>query len=316
MQGKGLACSGGSDDGHIRIFIDPRIEDIDDNQAVVELVDTEQDPVLIRHLIAREGVAACCGRSKHIPLAALEQFLIQFAKGHDCGHRLLLTESAYPEIHVLGDHQALDLSDPPLQVFQCVRRHRDENNGVIEILVICQALFQVVPGPDGILDVIVVGVGIGGVLDPAAVDADLLAEFCLDALFRLPLEVDVNVDPLTGVDKDGCPAGNNAGIIAVGGDHEVGVVQSIHDGIAAVLEINALRGDDPRNGKIGAKAVSQVIGLQLLDPLLQRGVLAGLTIENGVEDLQQESILVIVGHHDIVAVQEVLLGCPGGSLKR
>ena len=77
LERKGLAGTAGSQKNHIGVFIYAAIEDINYDQAVVMLVDSEQDAVLIAHLKRGERITTGSRRGKHISLARLKELFIQ-----------------------------------------------------------------------------------------------------------------------------------------------------------------------------------------------------------------------------------------------
>ena len=58
LQRERLARAAGTKQNHVGVLVRSAVEDIHDHQTVVVLVDAQKDPVLVRHLIARVGVAA------------------------------------------------------------------------------------------------------------------------------------------------------------------------------------------------------------------------------------------------------------------
>ena len=54
---------------------------------------------------------------------------------------------------------------------------------------------------------------------------------------------------------------------------------------------------------------NSLLNLQFLDSLVDRNPLAGLAVEHGVQDIQQEFIFILMGYDYVVAMQEVLLRC-------
>ena len=83
MERKGFAGTAGSQKNHIGVFIYAAIEDINYDQAVVMLVDSEQDAVLITHLKRGERITTGSRRGKHISLARLKELFIQATKRED-----------------------------------------------------------------------------------------------------------------------------------------------------------------------------------------------------------------------------------------
>lgn len=101
LERKGFAGTAGSQKNHIGVFIYAAIEDINYDQAVVMLVDSEQDAVLITHLKRGEGIATGRRGCQHIALAGLEQLLIQLTERKDREKRLFLPEAADTNVHIL-----------------------------------------------------------------------------------------------------------------------------------------------------------------------------------------------------------------------
>ena len=83
LERKGFAGTAGSQKNHIGVFIYAAIEDINYDQAVVMLVDSEQDAVLITHLKRGERITTGSRRGKHISLARLKELFIQATKRED-----------------------------------------------------------------------------------------------------------------------------------------------------------------------------------------------------------------------------------------
>ncbi len=101
LERKGLAGTAGSQKNHIGVFIYAAVEDINYDQAVVMLVDSEQDAILITHLKRGEGIATGRRGCQHIALASLEQLLIQLTERKDREKRLFLPEAADTNVHIL-----------------------------------------------------------------------------------------------------------------------------------------------------------------------------------------------------------------------
>ena len=83
LERKGFAGTAGSQKNHIGVFIYAAIEDINYDQAVVMLVDSEQDAVLIAHLKRGERITTGSRRGKHISLARLKELFIQATNRED-----------------------------------------------------------------------------------------------------------------------------------------------------------------------------------------------------------------------------------------
>ena len=277
-----FACAGRADNCQIRIFVDPGIENIHDHKAVIVLVDTQKHTILVRHFIGCEWIAAGSCGGQDVPLASFKEFSVEIAERHARAHGVFLTESAYPEIHILRDHEPFYLCHTPFQILQriCCDGHKDIH--VVEVLVVGQALFEVVSRTNGALNIIEVRIGVRGIFDAAPIDSDLLAELRLDALFRLALEIEINIDSLTCIDQQRGPACHHAGVKSIGRNHQIGMIQSIHDRIGSMLEIDALRSNDGWNRQFCFRRMSCLVYLGLLDALFYRDGFTCLPIENCV----------------------------------
>ena len=101
LEREGLTCAACSKKYHIGVFVNPAIENIHDDQAVVMLINTEQDAILVTHLKRGEGIATGRRGCQHIALVGLEQLLIQLTERKDREKRLFLPEAADTNVHIL-----------------------------------------------------------------------------------------------------------------------------------------------------------------------------------------------------------------------
>ncbi len=89
------------------------------------------------------------------------------------------------------------------EILDAGRGDGHEDGGVVEILVVGEAVFQVVAGTDSVGEVIKVRVCVAGVLDFAAVDANLLPDFLHHAFFGLSFQKQIHINALAGVHQQG-----------------------------------------------------------------------------------------------------------------
>ena len=138
---------------------------------------------------------------------------------------------------------------------------------------LARSVFQIVAGTDGVGEVIKVRVCVAGVLDFAAIDANLLPDFLHHAFLGLSFQKQIHINALAGVYQQRHPPGCDLRTVAVCGNHQVGMVGTVHVEITAVLQIQ--RG---RNHKGGGRylvqrrsiVLSKIAGKHILDALLQR----------------------------------------------
>ena len=178
-------------------------------------VDAEQDTVVVTQLIRRERIAACCAQRQHIPLAAFKERFIQLHERKRRAERLFLTEIAALHVHVLRNEQLFHLRTLPVQIVRIVCGHGDKQIQVVEIFMVAQTILQEISAADGAVEVVKVRVGVAGLLDLAAVDAKLLAELADHAILWLPRQKYVEVNAVSGVDKQTEPPGRHLGFVPV-----------------------------------------------------------------------------------------------------
>ena len=215
LHGKGLAAAARAENGDVGVFVDARIKDIYDDKRVVVLVDAEQDTVVVTQLIRRERIAVCRAQRQHIPLTAFKERFIQLHERKRRAERLFLTEIAAQHVHVLRNEQLFHLRTFPVQIVRIVCGHGDEQIQIVEIFMVAQTVFQKITTADGTVEVVKVRIGVAGLLDLAAVDAKLLAELADHAILWLPRQKYVEVNAVSGVDKQTEPPGRHLGFVPV-----------------------------------------------------------------------------------------------------
>ena len=136
-----------------------------------------------------------------------------------------------------------------------------------------QTVLQVVAGTNGVGEVIEIRVCVAGVLDFAAVDADLLPDFLHHAFFGLSFQKQIHINAFAGIHQQCHPPGRDLCAVAVCGNHQVGMVGAVHVEITSMLQIQ--RGRDHKGGgryliqRCGI-VLGQIAGKHILDSLLQR----------------------------------------------
>ena len=215
LHSKGLAATARAKNGDVGVFVDARIKDVHDDKRIVVFVDAEQDTVVVTQLIRRERIAACRAQCQHVPLAAFKERFIQLHERKRRAERLFLTEIAAQHVHVLRNEQLFHLRTFPVQIVRIVCGHGDEQIQIVEILMIAQTVFQEIAASDGTVEIVKVRVGVAGFLDLAAVDAKLLAELADHAILWLPRQKYVEVNAVSGVDKQTEPPGRHLGFVPV-----------------------------------------------------------------------------------------------------
>ena len=272
LHGERLARTGSAEDCHVRVFVDVGVEVVEADKGVVVLVYAQQHTVGVAQLKTDERIKAGGGGGENIAAVFLEQRRIRGAQRQGREKGCLLPEAAQMQIHILRDHELAYLPDTPLQILDAGGGDRYENGGIIEIFVIGKAVFQVVPGADGVGEVIEVRVCVAGVLDFAAVDANLLPDFLHHALFGLSFQKQIYINALAGVHQQGHPPGCDLCAVAVCGNHQVGVVGAVHVEIPTMLQIQRVRNHKGSGRYLVQRCgivLGQITGKHILDALLQ-----------------------------------------------
>ncbi len=231
-------------------------------------VDAEQDAIVVAQLIRRERIAACRAQRQYVPLAALKERFIQLHERKRRSERLLLTEVAVLHVHVLRNKQLFHLRTFPVQIIGGVCGHGDEQIQVVEILMVAQTVFQKIAASDGTVEIVKVRVGVTGLLDLAAVDTKLLAEFADHAILRLPRQKYIEVNAVPGVDQQTQPARGNLGLIPVRRHQQIRIICSVDAEIAAMREIQLRRRKKITDGNFVDGAASfYIVGCDVGDAL-------------------------------------------------
>ena len=268
LHGKGLSAAARAENGDVGVFVDARIKDVHDDKRIVVFVDAEQDTVVVTQLIRRERIAACCAQRQHIPLAAFKERFIQLHERKRRSERLFLTEVAVLHVHVLRNEQLFHLRTLPVQIVRIVCGHGDEQIQIVEILMVAQTVFQKITAADGTVEVVKVCIGVAGLLDLAAVDAKLLAEFADHAIFRLARQKHIKVNAVSSVDQQTQPARGNLGFIPVRRHQQIRIVRSVDAKIAAMREIQLRRRKKITDGNFVDGAASfYIVGCDVGDAL-------------------------------------------------
>ena len=222
----------------------------------------------------------------------------------------------YP--HVLGEQELFHLADLPLQVFLIGGCNRDQQVHKVKIFIVGKPFLQEIAAADGAVDIVKVRVGIAGVLDPGAVDAQLLAHLLDDALLGLSGEEHVQVDPVTGIDHQAEPAGRHMGLIAVRGDQQVGVIKPVNADVPPVGKVNASgRNKFPGRDMVNVRfpSVCQVLCHHLFCPDGEGLCGALIPAQEVIEHVYGELVLVVWQHHFIPALAQVIRGRVDGGLQ-
>ena len=273
LHGERLARAGSAEDCHVRVFVDTGIEVVEADEGVIVLVHAQQHTVGVAQLKADEWIEAGGGGRKNIAAVFLEQRRVRGAQRQGREKGCLLPEAAQLQIHILRDHELTYLPDAPFQILDAGGGDGHEDGGVVEILVVGEAVFQVVPGADGVGQVIKVRVCVAGVLDFAAVDANLLPDFLHHAFFGLSFQKQIHINAFAGVHQQRHPPGCDLRTVAVCGNHQISVVGAVHAEITTMLQVQ--RGWNHKGGgryfvQRRGIVLGQIAGKHVLDALLQR----------------------------------------------
>ena len=96
-----LSGSAGAENGNVGVLIYAGVKDIHDDEAVVMLVDAQQDAVVVAHLIGCERVAACRTERQYVALRPLKQSALQRNQRQRRQKSLFLAKGAGLHVHIL-----------------------------------------------------------------------------------------------------------------------------------------------------------------------------------------------------------------------
>ena len=305
---KGLAGAGGAHEGNAAVFVDSGIEVVERDQRIVVLVDAQQHAALVAQFVADQRVTGRRAGSEHIAVVFFEQMRVDLAQRQSRQKCSFLSEPAELQGDVLRKAELAQFVHPPLQVLGAGGRHRYQDGGKIQVFAIGQAVFEEIARADRPGQVVKVSVGVAGILDLAAVEADLLADLLDHPLLGLTFEEQIHVDAFAGVDQQVQPSGRDLGAVSVGRDHQVGVIQPVHADIFAVLEVHRRRdqkgvGRDivERGGVLPGKEAGQ----HILDAVGQGAAHGGAAVEQVVEYFGDEFIFVFMLDDVVAALTQI-----------
>ena len=100
LQSEGLSSTGGAAHGQIGIFVDLRVEQVNDAQGIVVPIHAQKDTGIIGHLEAGEHIGRGGTTGQHIALGLLQELGTDLQEGHDTAKGCLLLEAAFAQVHV------------------------------------------------------------------------------------------------------------------------------------------------------------------------------------------------------------------------
>ena len=316
LHGKALARAAGAQDGDVGVLVDVGIKDIHDDEGVVVLVHAQQDAVIIAHLIAGVGVAACRPQGEDVALGTLKEVFLQRNQGQGGQKSLLLAEGTGLYVHVLRQQQLFHLGAFPFQLIHAARRDGNQEIEVIEVLVVPQAVLQEVSATDGPVQIVEVGVGVAGFPDLAPIDAQLLAQLADHAVFGLAGEEHVQVDAVPGVHQQGQPSGGHLGLEPIRRHQQIGVVHPVDADVPPMGEVDLAGGVElvDRNA-VRCPSRAQVFRHHLFGFVGERVLVALPAAEDVVENFRRCFILFLRHNHCVAALAQVVGGGAGGGLE-
>ena len=195
-------------------------------------VDAQKDTRIVRHLKAREHVGGSRAAGQDVAAGLAVKLRVELQKRHDRGKSRLLLEAAVTHIHIHRLEHVHHLLLSPHEFIEAFGGHRHENGEVKQILVVVgDALLDVVARLDGVGQLLIVRAGILHALELGAVEANALGNFIYGLAAVFPVQVYVNIDPVPGVDECGHPSGSHAGGVAVAAYVKKTVIEPVHNDV-------------------------------------------------------------------------------------
>ena len=288
LHGKGLPCPGGAQEHQVGVLVDLAVEQVHNAQRVVVPVDPQQHPVVVRHLETAERVGGGSAAGEHVPPGLLLQAGVHLQQGQHRAKGSLLLEAALADLHIHGFEHIRHLAFPPQQFLIGLGGDGDEHTQKKQVLVVVgDAVLDEVSRLDGVMQLLVVGAGVLHPLELGAVETDSLGHPVDGLAPDLPAQVDVDVNPLPGVDQGGHPPRSHPAGIAVAPDVKHRVIPAVHEDIVPVGQVNSSGGKEFRDRDLRhrVQAHGQPLGEHGIQhhpvlPGLERLCLAGAPVED------------------------------------
>ena len=316
LQCESLTCTGSTAHGQVGVLVDLRIEEINDTQGVVVAIDAQQDAGVIRHLKAREHIGRSRPAGQDIPLALSQKLGTDLQERHDTAQGCFLLEPAFAQVHIHGLEHIDHLLLAPLKLLIGLGRYGDEHRHIEEVfIVVGNAVFDVIACLNGIGQLLVVGTGILHSLQLRPVQADPLSNLVDGLTAVFPLEVNVNINALTGIDQAGHPAAPDGSGVSVASNEEKAEVSAVHDDVVMMGQIQTSGGNEMRDGNMGYRIHAHDpilsrhgIHHHPVGPVCKRLIHAGTAIEEHIKDLRRGNIRVLRLKDGVAALEKI---CPG-----
>ena len=316
LHGEGFAGAAGAQQVQIRVLVLFGVEEIHDAERIVVPVDAQQYARVVGHLKACEHVRGGSAGGEYIPSGLALQPGVDLQEGHDRGKSRLLLEAAIADVHIHGFEHVHHLLLAPHQLINAFSGDGDEHREVKQILVIVgDALLNVVAGLDGVGELLIVCTGVLHAFELGAVEADALGHLVDGLAAVFPVQVDVDVDALAGVNERGHPASPHSAGITVPTDIQEAVIQAVHDHIAVMAEVQTAGRDEVRHADMGN-------GIQTDDPVPgghgihynpvdpgRKGIIhTGAAVEEHIQDLCRGLVRILGLDNRVAALHEVGAG--------
>ena len=98
---KGFSGSAGSQNRHICVLVNFRVENIDNNKGIIDFIGSKKDTVVVTEFKGSERIAACCSRGQHVSFGTSIQMLFQICQRERRQNRLFFPERAGTDVQIL-----------------------------------------------------------------------------------------------------------------------------------------------------------------------------------------------------------------------
>ena len=279
-------------------------------------VDAQKDTRIVRHLKAREHVGGSRAAGQDVAAGLAVKLRVELQKGHDRGKSRLLLEAAVTHIHIHRLEHVHHLLLSPHEFIEAFGGHRHENRKVKQILVVVgDALLDVVARLDGVCQLLIVRAGILHALELGAVETDSLCHFIDGLAAVFPMQVYVNIDPVPGVDECGHPSGPHTGGVAVAAYVKKTVIEPVHNDVVVMSKVHAARGDEVVYPDLGDSidpddqvSRSHAVHDNAVYPGFKGLFHTGTAVEEHVQDLRRSLIGILVLHNGVAALHKIGAG--------
>ena len=275
LEGKGLARAGGAADPAVAVGVFVVVIGVQEHRGAVIQVQPQKNPVAVAELIGGKGERRRYAGGEGVASGFALHVRVQGQQGERREECLLVLVVAAASDHVNGHAQFFHRRHPLLQGLRVIGGDFHQGVHIVKVFPLpIHHVFEIQPGVDGAVQLLIVLTGVPHIPHPGAVHHGGLRDFGQDFLLGLPLDGEAQADALPGLHQRGQPAGAHGGGVAVPRHVEVSVVHPVHQDVVPALGVDGGGRQDIQDGG-GARLQLGQVGFFLAKQQAFDGVLLG-----------------------------------------